>query len=155
MKKIIDRLLEFILVTLMMLLVLDVTWQVFARYILENPSSYTDELARFLLIWVSLLGAAYAHGQKKHLAIDIFPQSLNPYNQKRLDQLIQILVIGFSLCVMCIGGGRLVFITLYLKQFSSALQLPLGFIYMVIPLSGSLIVFYGIYHLMYYETKKL
>lgn len=154
MKKSLDNVLEFVLVGLMAFLVLDVCWQVFARYVLKNPSSYTDELARFLLIWVGLLGAAYAHGQKKHLAIDLLPQSLSPKGQKTLEVFIQFLIIAFALSVLVIGGGRLVYVTLYLEQSSSALQWPLGFVYLVIPLSGILIVYYSTYHLFYSEIKK-
>ena len=149
MKKNIDRVLEFILITLMVLLVLDVIWQVFARYILKNPSSFTDELARFLLIWVGLLGSAYAHGKKMHLSIDILPQSLKGNSKIILNRVIQLVIMLFASTVMCIGGGRLVYITLYLEQYSSSLQIPLGFIYAVIPLSGLLIIYYALYHLIY------
>ena len=61
--------LEKILATLMGLLVVDVIWQVATRFILNNPSSFTDELARFLLIWLGLLGAALVSGHRMHLAI--------------------------------------------------------------------------------------
>ena len=55
-KNTIDKILEWTLVVSMSLLVVDVLWQVFSRFILQNPSSFTEELARFLLIWVGLLG---------------------------------------------------------------------------------------------------
>lgn len=153
MKKSLDRILEFLLITLMALLVFDVVWQVFTRYILRNPSSYTDELARFLLIWVGLLGAAYAHGKKMHLAIDLLPQALKGNQKLFLDVLIQLLVMLFAVMVMCIGGGRLVYITLYLEQYSPSLQVPLGFIYMIIPVSGVLMIYYGCYHILYPDRE--
>ena len=59
MRKIIDKGLELSLIFLMAFLVVDVLWQVLSRYILVSPSSVTDELAGYLLIWVGLLGAAY------------------------------------------------------------------------------------------------
>ena len=55
----IDSVLEKILVIIMSSMVINVLWQVFSRYILTNPSSFTDELARYLMIWVGVLGAAY------------------------------------------------------------------------------------------------
>ena len=58
-RKIIDKMLESLLIILMAVLVIDVLWQVASRYLLTSPSSITDELAGFLLIWVGLLGAAY------------------------------------------------------------------------------------------------
>ena len=70
-REVIEKALEWLLVFLMSVLVLDVLWQVFSRYILSSPSSYTDELAGFLLIWVGLFGAAYVAGKREHLAIDL------------------------------------------------------------------------------------
>jgi hypothetical protein len=58
--------------------VLNVLWQVFTRFVIRHPSSYTEELARYLLVWVGLLGAAYASGHKLHLAIDLFSQKMKP-----------------------------------------------------------------------------
>ena len=70
-KKMIDKRLELALIILMGVNVLNVLWQVFTRFVLRDPSSFTEELARYLLIWVGLLGASYAAGKKMHLAIDV------------------------------------------------------------------------------------
>ena len=51
----INKIVRLVLIILLSLLVIDVVWQVFTRYILQAPSTFTDELARYLLIWVSLL----------------------------------------------------------------------------------------------------
>ena len=64
MRKIIDKGLELSLIFLMAFLVVDVLWQVLSRYILVSPSSVTDELAGYLLIWVGLLGAAYVSSDR-------------------------------------------------------------------------------------------
>ncbi len=53
-------------------IVLVVTWQVFSRFIIQSPSSFTEELSRFLLIWIGILGAAYAYKTKAHLGLDLF-----------------------------------------------------------------------------------
>ena len=78
---IIDKVIENFLVLITGILVLDVLWQVISRYLLKSPSSFTDELARFLLIWVGILGAAYATGKKMHLAIDVLINRFNPKNR--------------------------------------------------------------------------
>ena len=59
----IDLILARTLVFLMALMVINVLWQVASRFILGSPSSFTDELARYLMIWIGILGAAYV-GQK-------------------------------------------------------------------------------------------
>jgi len=124
--------------------VFNVLWQVFTRFILHHPSSYTEEPARYLLIWVGLLGAAYAAGNKMHLAIDLFSAKMKRNNALRLQIFIQICILLFAVSVMVIGGLRLVTITLTLNQLSAALQVKLGYVYMVLPISGILIAVYAI-----------
>jgi len=143
-RKSIDRILEYILIALMSILVLDVLWQVFSRYILTAPSSFTDELAGFLLIWVGLLGAAYVAGTKEHLAIDLLLQKSSPKNRRKLELAINTIIGIFALTVMCVGGVWLVFTRFYLEVYSAALHLPLGYVYLVVPISGILIIFYSI-----------
>jgi TRAP-type C4-dicarboxylate transport system permease small subunit len=142
-----NKCLEAVLVFLMSVLVLDVLWQVIARYILTNPSSFTDELAGFLLIWVGLLGAAYVAGRNEHLAIDILLQKTRESRRKNLEIAIQILIFVFSFFVLLIGGSWLVFTRFLLSVQSAALELPLGYVYIVLPLSGSLIMYYSIYNI--------
>uniref|UniRef100_UPI003217ABB4 TRAP transporter small permease n=1 Tax=uncultured Draconibacterium sp. TaxID=1573823 RepID=UPI003217ABB4 len=140
----IDKALEIVLVAIMSLLVIDVLWQVFSRYILSAPSSFTDELAGFLLIWVGLLGAAYVAGKNEHLAIDLMLQKLKGAKKRRLQIVINAIVGLFALGVMVIGGSWLVYTRFYLGVKSAALVLPLGYVYLVVPISGILIIYYAI-----------
>lgn len=142
MKKQLDRILERLLVFIMFIMVLNVLWQVFSRYILQAPSGFTEELVRFLLIWVGLLGAAYASGRRLHLAIDLLPRRMKGQDRVRLLQLIDVLIMLFAVTVLIIGGSRLVYITYILEQLSPALQIPLAWVYTVLPVSGVIVVFY-------------
>lgn len=139
-----DIFLGTLVTVFMAILVLNVLWQVASRFIIGHPSSFTDELAGFLLIWVGLLGAAYATGQKQHLAIDLISKKLTPASKIRLDILINVLIASFAIVVLIVGGSNLVYITFHLNQISSALQIPMGYVYLVIPVSGCFIVFYAI-----------
>ena len=140
----VDKMLEKLLILLMSILVIDVLWQVTSRYILSSPSSFTDELAGFLLIWVSLFGAAYVTGRKEHLAIDLLLQKSSPENKIRLELFIHIVIFLFSFFVLVIGGIWLVYSRFILSVKSAALQLPLGYVYIVLPVSGLIILFYSI-----------
>ncbi len=146
-RKSLDSVLYWALATLMAIMTVNVLWQVASRYLMTTPSSFTDELARFLLIWVSLLGASYVAGKKLHLAIDILPSKLEGKNQKRLTIFINLLVAAFSLFALVWGGIKLVYITLILEQTSASLNVPLGYVYSVLPLSGLIIIFYSIANL--------
>ncbi|MFT6933692.1 MAG: TRAP-type C4-dicarboxylate transport system permease small subunit [Maribacter sp.] len=140
----IDKLLATFLVIIMTAMVLNVLWQVASRFILGSPSSFTDELARYLMIWVGILGAAYVSGQNMHVAIDVLPRRLNEQTQKKLLFIVRLLIILFCLGAMVVGGLRLVYITHVLDQKSPALQVPLSLVYVVIPISGLLIIYYKI-----------
>jgi TRAP-type C4-dicarboxylate transport system permease small subunit len=143
-----DRTLEIILIIIACVLVIDVLWQVFSRYILNSPSSFTDELAGYLLIWVSLLGAAYVVGKKEHLAIDLLLQKSPPARKRVLEIIIRSLILAFALTVLVIGGSWLVYTRFYLGVTSAALQLPLGYVYIALPLSGLIIIFYTVHHII-------
>lgn len=149
MKQVLDKILGGFLVSLMVVMVGSVLWQVFSRYVLQSPSSYTEELARYLLIWIGVLGAAYASGQQDHLSVNLLEQKLNEKNRLRLRILINMLIIIFSVLVLVIGGGNLVLVNLELGQSSAALEVPLYLVYTVIPLSGMLIVLYKINEIRY------
>lgn len=139
----VDKILAWFLIALMGIAVLNVLWQVFTRWALQDPSSYTEELARYLLIWIGLLGSAYAVGKKLHLAIDLVPMKLEGRARRWLEIAIQLLIFAFALAVLVGGGIRLVVLMLRFGQVSAALGVPLGIVYLVLPLSGLLIMLYS------------
>ena len=140
----VDTALGWAVALLMGLSVVNVLWQVATRFVLGDPSTFTDELARYLLIWVGLLGAAYASGQRLHLAIDLLPQALGGRRRAALGVAIRLAVFAFAATVMVGGGARLVWLTADLDQTSAALGVPLGAVYAVLPLSGLLIAYYAL-----------
>lgn len=142
MKKKVDAIIGVVLVVLMAAMTLDVLWGVLTRYVLGSQASWSEELARFLLIWIGILGAAYASGQRMHLAIDLLEPKLSIPNQKKLGFFIRILILLFALTVMVIGGIRLIYITQTLGQLSPALRVPMAIIYSVLPISGLLVIYY-------------
>ena len=144
MKQAIDKYLGYILIFLMTAMTLDVLWGVFTRYALGSQADWSEELARFLLIWISILGAAYASGQHLHLSINLLMPKLSESGQRRLFVFINIFIIVFAISVMVIGGFRLMYITQILGQLSAALRIPMYLVYAVLPLSGLLVVYYKI-----------
>jgi len=144
----IDRFLGWTLVVIMSLMVVNVLWQVFSRFVLGDPSSYTEELARYLMIWIGVLGAAYVSGKNKHVAIDYFSTKFSEKNQIKVKVFVKWLIMIFAFFAFVIGGSRLVYITYVLEQLSPALQIPLAFVYLVIPISGVLIAYYKILEIL-------
>lgn len=141
----VDRVIAAFSVTVMIALVICVVWQVFSRYVLNQPSTLTDELARFLMIWVGLLGAAYTVGAQRHLSIDLLAMSLNKRKQTVLSLLINLLILAFAGSVIVIGGLKLIDKTLSTSQVSAAMQIPMGYVYIILPLSGAIMMFYALW----------
>ena len=135
--------LGWFLVVVMGVSVVNVLWQVFTRFVLSNPSSYTEELARYLLIWIGIIGAGYAAGRRLHLAIDLLPNRLKGGPRIVLGVISELCVAAFAVGVLLIGGLRLVSLTLSLGQTSAALGIPIGYVYLALPLSGLLITWYA------------
>lgn len=121
-------------------LVIAVTWQVFSRYILNDPSSFTDELARYTMIWLGLIGASYLFGKNGHLAITLLPESLPRQYKHYLLTLIHLLSFTFVSLTMIKGGLALISRTWH--QFSPSLQIPMAYVYAILPIAGSLMAIY-------------
>ncbi|AAU37148.1 MULTISPECIES: TRAP transporter small permease [Basfia] len=133
-----ERILAVFCVVLCIALVISVVWQVFSRYVLNAPSTVTDELARFLFIWVGLVGAAYGLGKKKHLAIDLLLMKLeaSPKKYAFLQLIINLISIFFITVIMCYGGMKLVLDTIAAGQISPVLGIQMGLVYLALPVSG-------------------
>lgn len=136
--------LGWVLVVLMSVMVVDVVWQVVSRFVLRAPSSFTEELAGFLLIWVGVLGAAYGFRTRSHLGIDLLVSRLRGVNRQTATILAHLFVAAFALSTMVIGGILLVRLAFQLNQISAALGIRVGFVYLVLPIAGVLIVIFSL-----------
>jgi TRAP-type C4-dicarboxylate transport system permease small subunit len=143
-KKVLDRSLETLVILVMAALVLDVLWQVFTRLVLRDPSIVTEELATFMLIWVSLLGAAVALNRGAHLGIDYFVGKLPARARVGTEVIVFFCVAAFSFFVMVIGGIDLVASMLQLGQESPALRVRMGYVYLAVPISGFFLTLYAV-----------
>ncbi|MFB0975473.1 MAG: TRAP transporter small permease, partial [Tolumonas sp.] len=140
----VNQILSRLIIVLSSLLVICVVWQVLSRYVLTSPSTATDELARFLFMWVGLLAAAYGVNVKSHLAIDLLTMNLTGKRKAFSDLIIEIAIALFSAVAMVYGGIGLVAKTLETGQISPAMGLEMGYIYLCLPISGAVILFYSV-----------
>ncbi|WP_416307506.1 TRAP transporter small permease [Neptunicella sp. SCSIO 80796] len=145
--QILDKILAAALISAMSCILLAVSWQVISRYLLGDPSSVTEELARFLLIWIGMLGAVYAYRQNAHLGLNLLLDKMHPVRQRLTRAGIQIVVIIFSALVLLYGGSELVDLTMELNQISAALGINMGYVYAVLPISGGMLILYALFNL--------
>jgi len=143
-KKGLAKLLELAVILIMAILVMDVLWGVFSRYVLGSQSRWTEELATFLLIWVSLLGAGVAFASKSHLGVDYFVGKLDPQARLLAEVAANVLVVFFAIAAFIWGGSILVKETLASNQISPAMGIKVGYVYLAVPISGVFIVIFTI-----------
>ncbi len=142
MRKIIDKVIEIMCTAIMGFMVIAVCWQVFTRFVLKNPSTTTEEILRYMLVWTTMVGGAYAYGRRKHLSINMLTKKFSPRGQTVMDIIVQVIVILFCSVVMIAGDLHLVETTWH--QISSALHLPMPYVYASILVGGILMVFYAL-----------
>jgi TRAP-type C4-dicarboxylate transport system permease small subunit len=140
--------LEWFVILVVGLLVLDVLWGVCTRFLLGSPSRWTEELATILLVWLSLLGAAVAFGRKEHLGVDYLAKKLDGHARRWLAMAVQLIVAAFAALIMVYGGVQQVAATLKVGQMSPALELPWGYVYLAVPISGLFIVLFAFEQLL-------
>lgn len=135
-----NSLLEKFSVLLMSVMVLLVTWQVVSRYILNNPSSVSEVLTRYLFVWLVIVTATYAFGKREHMCISFLKERMPVKIQHVVNIVIEILTLIFAAAVMVVGGCAIT--SMQMVQIDSTLHIATGIIYSVIPLCGGLIAFY-------------
>lgn len=111
-------------------------WQVFTRYILENPSSWSEELVSCMFAWMSLLGASIVTSEGGHMNIPILADMAGPGLKKLLRCLGEAIAFLFSLVILVFGGTQIT--KLAMGQMTSSLGVPIGFFYGILPLCGVL-----------------
>ena len=108
---------------------------VFSRYVLNDSIIWAEELARYLFIWVAFLGSALALKNGAHIGLDLIISSLPPTVKTVVEGLITIL-IGVFLAFVITASVTVVEITM--GNTSSALGIPMGMVYLAIPVGCSL-----------------
>ena len=144
-KKICDKILIGLCIFLCAFMVVLVTYQVVARFILGDPSAISEELSRLVFVWMGLLASALLYGEKSHMNISYIPEKFGEYRGYFLTIFSELLTFGMATWVLTYGGYR---ITMNgMGQVNSAMTwLPVGVIYSVIPISGLFVVFYAFYN---------
>jgi TRAP-type C4-dicarboxylate transport system permease small subunit len=149
--KVLNKILETILALLVALMVLGCFWQIFTRFVLNNPSKWTEELLRYTLIWLTMLGVPYAYGQEKHISINFIARTFQPKNSLLTKIGIEILIIALSVFVM-IAGGWMVTVNAA-GQISPAMQIPMEIYYICVPICGVLMVVYSVERLIRFAKE--
>lgn len=129
--------LEAICVLLLLAMTLVVLLQVLSRYVLPAPLSWTEELARFLLIWLSFLGAVVCLHHRQHLSIDLFVARL-PMSLQRANRVFVIFSMSLFFVLTLVKGVKLTLESM--GQQSVIMGIPFPLFYISIPITMALMI---------------
>ncbi|MCD8890394.1 TRAP transporter small permease [Staphylococcus nepalensis] len=145
-KQIIDRLLLTLArISLFVMVILSI-YQVATRFIFNTPSTTSEEIVRFLLIWFGLLSASYVFGIKQHIAIVFMREKLPEKAQVILEKMSDVILIIVAIILMIWGGFEVVKLTW--SQIAPSTGLSMALMYGALPVSGIFIIFYAFYNLL-------
>lgn len=121
-------------------------WQVLTRYVLQNPSSWSEELVSYLFAWMALLGTSLVCGERGHMNIPLLVEKVSPSMRKLLCVFSELVAAVFAAVILVYGGIQIT--SLAMAQMTSSLGVAMGVFYIVLPLSGVLNVIYSVINIV-------
>lgn len=149
-EKILDAVFRFLMAFSMFILVAFGTWQIFSRWVLKDPSTFTDELLRYVLIISGLIGSAYCFYRDEHLALTLVTDKARGTFKTILNVFIEICILFFVIYVFIYGGLKL---SATATNVSSVMRIPMKTLYLIEPLCGVMIVIARVLKYMQAMTK--
>jgi TRAP-type C4-dicarboxylate transport system permease small subunit len=150
-EKVLDTVMRFLMALAMLTLLVFGTWQIFTRWVLGNPSTFTDELLRYVLIIAGFIGSAYCFYRDEHLALTLVTDKAKGTFKIVLDVFIEACILFFVVYVFIFGGLKLANTA---TNVSSVMHIPMKTLYMIEPICGVLIVLARILKYVNLYTEK-
>ena len=133
------RIIGGIIGLLLAFMVVIVFSNVIARYFLNSSLAWSEEVSRFMFIWLAFLGAVLAYVKNEHLGLDILTMILPDKASRAVLVLANLLVIA-AIGIILYGGWTMTTFTFSSGWTSPALAIPYGFVYIIVPFSGLLLL---------------
>ena len=118
------------------------TYQIITRYAFNRPSTVSEELLTYAFAWMALLASAYVFGKKDHMRMAFLADKVTGTPKKVMEIFIQFLIFAFAAVVMVYGGITITKLTM--TQVTASLQIPMGYVYAMVPFSGILIMYFSL-----------
>lgn len=154
-RSVLNKVLGGINVFLFAFMVVIGTYQISVRYLFNKPSTVSEELMTYSFSWMALFAAAYVFGKREHMRMGFLVDKLQTNTKRILDIIIEVTIFAFAVVVMLYGGVQITSLTM--TQKTASLGIPMGYIYMIIPICGILIIVYSILNIIDIacDTKKI
>ncbi|MCD8214058.1 MAG: TRAP transporter small permease [Clostridiales bacterium] len=141
-RNILNKVINFLAAVSFAAMVILTCWQVFTRYILQNPSSWSEELVGYLFAWMALLGACVVTGERGHMNIPILVEKMGETAQKAFLISAEVIAFLFAAAILVYGGFQIT--VLAMGQLTSSLGVAIGIFYIVMPLCGVINMIYTV-----------
>ncbi len=138
---VIDKIVGYICICFAIGMTISTLCGVFLRYITSNPLSWTEEFARYAMIWMGLLAISMGVKRYSHLGVSFFYNLLHPTVRKTLTIIINILIIFFFVIMLIYGwdmtkNGH--------SQISPALKMHMSYILVVVPIASAISIYHSL-----------
>ncbi len=145
-RKLLNTVLDALAGVSFLVMVVLTCWQVFTRYVLNDPATWTEELVAYMFGWMSLFGAALVVGERGHMNIPLLVDKMGPSGKKILNIIAEVIACIFAVVILIYGGFEIT--SLAMGQTTSSLGVQVGVFYVVMPIAGVLIVIYTILNIL-------
>lgn len=123
-----------------MLMLIVGTYQIAVRYFFNKPSTMSEELLTYSFTWMALLAAAYVFGKRDHMRMSFLADKVTGGKKVVMEIVIEFLLMAFAAVIMVFGGCQITQLTM--TQVTASLRIPMGYVYLVLPISGFCIIVY-------------
>lgn len=145
-RKLLDKTIMFICVTLFIEMTIVGTYQIVTRYFFNSPSTVSEEIVTYSFTWLSILGAAYVFGRRAHLCMTFFSSKFTGHKRVLMDIFSEIMVMVVAIPLLIYGGYLMA--QENITQETASLGVSVGLMYAVLPISGVVICIYGIMNIL-------
>lgn len=149
-----EKLEEFILVISFIILVTLVVLQVFFRFVINLSIGWSEELARYLLIWIAWIAASYAVHKSAHIRVEVVKDLFKSTAKKIIELIVLLISFGFAV-FLAVEGTRFVLAIKLTQQVSPSLEVDMWIIYLAVPIGGILMGFRFIQQMIYIFKKQV
>jgi len=139
------RIIDYSIVIFMGGLVVLVFFQVINRFIINVPAPWTEEMARYAFVWLSLLASVKAVKANAHISVDMFINYLPRKIERVVNILTYILILVFF--AIMIGTG-IIWVFSNLNSFCDTVRISRALIYSIVPISGFLMLIFLLEHMI-------
>ncbi len=142
---VLNRVCELALMLFLSAMTVAVFLEILFRYVFQFPLFWTEEFARYCLVWSSLLGASIALKRGEHIAVTLFLDRFAPPSRHVMMVVAEISVAAI-LAVILWGGISLVMVTS--RQLSPALRISMALPYSALPIASAVMLVHVLDHLV-------